>query len=78
MEEEKEIIAKKLGCGMRFNYEVVNFDSKLMRLWHKLDYIENQLKGKLSEEDLGYITQAKYEAEDLVMQFHREYNIEKS
>ena len=73
MSEEK--IVKKPGCGMKFNCEVINFGSKLVRHWKKLEYIENQLKNKLSEEDLGYITQAKYEAEDLVLQFYREYEI---
>lgn len=72
-----EKIIKKPGCGMNFNCEVVKFDSKLVRHWKKLEYIENQLKNKLSEEDLGYIAQAKYEAEELVSQFYREYEIKK-
>ena len=46
MSEEK--IVKKPGCGMKFNCEVINFDSKLVRHWKKLEYIENQLKNKLS------------------------------
>lgn len=75
MSENKEIIVKKPGCGMNFNCEVMNFEPKLVRLWCKLRYIEDQLKDKLSEEDLGYLTQARYMAEDLVQQFHREYEV---
>ena len=74
MSEAKESIIKKPGCGMNFNCSIVNFDVKLARLWHRLEY---QLKDKLSEEDLGYISQAKYIAEDLVMQFYREFEIKK-
>lgn len=73
-----EVILKKSGCGMRFNCEVINFDSKLMRLWHKLEFVERYLKDKLSEEDLSYLTQLKNEAEDLVLQFHREYEVKKN
>ena len=68
-----EIITKKPGCGMNYNCEVMNFESKLVRLWYKLYYIEDQFKDKLSEKELGYLTQAKYMAEDLVQQFHKEY-----
>lgn len=72
-----EVIIKKPDCGMKFNCEVVNFDSKLMRLWHKLEFVEKHLKDKLLEEDLSYITQLKYEAEDLTLQFHREYEVKR-
>ena len=78
IDKSKKIIIKKPDCGMNFNCEVTQFDSKLVRHWKKLEHIEHQLKDKLSEEDLGWITQAKLEAEDLVQQFHKEYEIRKS
>lgn len=73
-----EIITKKPDCGMNFNCDIVNFDVKLSRLYHKLVFIENKFKDKLPEEELSYLTQAKLEAEDLVQQFYREYEIKKN